>query len=361
MGGAIFLIFLLLVGGGATYLTVNHFSQSTGLEDTESKVATGSVTGTLAGSTCPDTLKKVYSKAIDNEAIPALQVAGTVYVYDKSNKQVGSDALSATAGTWSSGYQGCLQDGKIVYPTLRGLNGGNTSASVDFDLGFGDVYSDALSVKQISPLEIRIKDANTDAYLYLVQGATTSTNVTTYTNINNTYARPTQASTSNISVATGGVLSLKVYAKANTARRYFGDPALKTYLCIDEGTASGWSAPSVSIGGSLLSDVKGTLSANNGGNDGRYSSIANSEYCYEVGAFTNAEKVIDISIPAVGGVNPAGADDTITLYFLPQGVFRSVKADTINQPLTGVVTDASTQALVATPSLFAPNAVVLVG
>jgi hypothetical protein len=337
---SLLVIGLLSLGGLVVYKT--YIAPATGIGGLKPEQV-------QATSKCPDTLKKAYFRAVDSDAVPAIQIGGTAYIYNDAGIQVGTDTLSGTAGSWSTGWQGCTagKTYKVVLPTSAGKN---TSVSTTFKVGFEDEYVEPLMEgNQLSNLNVRIKDRDTDSYLYLrtvaSMGTGQNTNSTSYAIVNNTVASATQTIASNAtSVGTSGTAKFKLYLRSANPRRTFGDPNLKTYMCLDVGTDSHYDTPTVSMNGVNLPDVKGTLSANNDGNDGRYNSIASSEYCYNMNTpFPYAEQQVDIDVPAVAGVDPDSDGDDLILYFLPEGVFRSVKVDTFNKPLVGVVTDASTQ------------------
>jgi len=281
---------------------------------------------------CPDTLKNqpivVYDKATES------YLATTVNIYDEKG-QFKTNTTTSSAGV-PVNVQAC-GNYKAVVMTTAGTSG---TASADFFVGSNDASTLFLYVSSLDNLQVRAVDQDTGADLYIGTDNAFLVNGTSASDVNSTLIATTAGDVAK-AVGADGSLNYDLYLKAETAKKYFGDPNLKTYVCVDLGSNNVWEEPSISINGATpLTDVKGSLK----GNDQGYTYVSNSEYCYDMGMpISNGQIKLSISDVAQSGQNP-GASDDIILYFLPEGVFKSVKSATLGQALSGIATDASTKA-----------------
>ncbi len=333
--GAIVLVLVIgLVIGGVLW-----FNSSLTKASPEQKIKEQAITTQL----CPDTTKNAQFRVADSDSATASYLAKNVYIYDETGAFI-DNVTTATSGV----FQNLALCGKYtaVAVTTAGTSGASAVQNVEV-YGANQPYT--MSVNSLDNLQVRVKDMSTDTYQYLGVGGSLTVNQTTYTDVNKTYVASSAGDVA-IAVGSDGKLDLKLLFKAETARKYFGDKLLNTFLCVDVGTNNVWQEPSVSMNGAILTNVKGSLNAN----DQLYSYISASEYCYNIGTpIPNAEQTVDFTISARSGQDPSTSDDVI-FFFAPEGKFKSVAPSTAGQTLIGVVTDASTQAMTGTSTAYLP-------
>jgi hypothetical protein len=341
--GILVVLVLGMLGFGAYAIFGTPKTQQTGLGGTGATPTAP----TVGVSGCPDTYKSVYFKVFDDDASSITTTTNTIYIYDKAGNFVANTTGSAT--DWSTAVSQC-GDFHAVALTKAGQTG---FAEADFSLRDQNKYVE-MHTNNLTYLQARVKYRDTDAYAYLGAGNSFATNDSTaYVNVNSTLVATDTAETAK-AIGADGVLKFRLYLQSSSARKYFGDKKLKTVQCYDLGTNNVWDTPTVSkVGTGILTDVKGN-SAYITSNDAKYSYISNSEFCYDLGTpIPYSELAIDVDVPARSGQNPGSSDDVL-IYTLPQGVFASSNPATPYKQLTGIVTDASTQALVGTSTAYVP-------
>ena len=332
---AIVAVIWFLSSGGFT-----GFGGTTGTAPTEPTTATASL--------CPDTQKKVYVQVFDEDAATTTRVGGTMRIYDNTGKFIGSEALSTSA--YSSGFSVCTEGNEYEAILFANATGNVASARGKFKVGFNDARID-LYTNTLDNLQARVKYVDTDAYAFLGAGESFATNGTAFTDVNTTHVGTDVVGTAK-AIGADGKLELTVSLKAETARKYHGDKDYPEYLCVQQGTGNVWDVPTVArSGGNPLTNVKGNLNPN----DLTYSTVSDSQYCYDAETvFPNTEQVFSVAQPTRASQNP-GANDDIELHMLGSSLYQSVKSDSINAPVVGITTDASTQVLALHNTKYVPT------
>lgn len=302
-----------------------------------------------------DNLGTLYARAEDAGASTLTYFASDVYVTDANGQLT---PYSATLGTSSPAWtviNSSLPCGKtygVVGITSAGTHSSTPEKTVPMNSETEYVEFEGY---QLSKASITVKD-ETDNKRYLAADDDAGSNTTGFVDLNTTLVGGT-SSYADIAVGTDGQIDDKIYIKAATANKYFVEPDMPMFICVDTGTDNEWQEPSITFEGTRLSS-DGALAKMND-DDLTGSLVSAAEWCFYVPpevhqGIGDTQKEILFRIKARSGQNPDTSNDDVTISFLGVGKYASSKAPIIEE---GIYTDASTQALVVSSSAEVPKIV----
>jgi len=300
-----------------------------------------------------DQLATLFARAEDVGASTLTYYASVMYLLDGDTRT----GYSITGGTSAPGYGNATNIPCGVPYTLVGVTSAGTHCSVaprTVTLNKEWTYEEFEGC-QLSKAQILVKD-ETDAKRYESADNAIGSNTTGFVDLNTTLIHGT-ASATDISVGTDGQIDDKIYIKAATANKYFVEPDMPMFICVDTGTDGEWAEPSITFEGHRLSS-DGALAAMND-DDLTGSLVSSAEWCYKVPpsvhqGIGDTQKEILFRIKARSGQDPDTSNDDITISFLGVGRYLSSKAPIIEE---GIYTDGSSQTLVVSDSAEVPKIV----
>jgi hypothetical protein len=280
----------------------------------------------------------------------ALSAASSAYLKDETSGQLYTTTAATISGESLinvTGYCGNKDKWKLYIVSNRGAY--SSAESVDLTLNAARLPKVSIQSNQLSYGQVKIKDTDTDSWLYgFTDALQTGTNATTGADLNESlfFSSAAAAATSK---AVDANINLDIYLMSATSRKWMNEKGSSAILCFDMNNGSSsvtWDASktTVSIGGSYLQNIKGTLSSN----DLEYGRIQNSEVCYRVPGDIGNTWYGPIHLYSYAKNEPTTANGVICGHLMAPGTFLSSKEN--GRILNGLVTDASTQVPVTEPT-----------
>lgn len=302
----------------------------------------GTTTPVGASVVCPSTgITNGKGRAQNVLAARNQYVGGLTGYWQGINTARVSGGALTNDGTFGSSAS--LTCGKQYQYTIV-TNADNSTSAVDAVITASDqAVERSLNVKQLSPLQVRVKSKPADAYLNETNSNQDGDN-TAYQNMNGTRLDfADQSGKTDLTVAADGYVDLRIYLKTQASNAQFGEDGLPIYVLVDQnaaGTGGEWKEPvlvDVSSGNARLSNVFSELT------DDERIKFTGYEYGYKLGGnIMDTEYILDFYDKSESGTNPS-AD--LQLDFCARGRFNSNKqVDTI---LVGCVDDSSSRNYVA--------------
>lgn len=313
------LALVVLVAIAVGVFTMRETAVPTGGVPTPSGVATCPSDLGFSGTVTVQNLLNVSSaETYDNTMyFYEVQDDGTV-LYKTSISDTTAGSVTLTCGKTYIGKilstDGASGDNSIVQSAT--MSGGKV---VNIDDGYVKftVLSDSGELKlythQRGNPQVRVKDIETDAFMYENSGAIASLyNATDAANFSSSVNQTAYA------VGTGGSHNVRIEMQTQSDDLAFNDR--DTLFLIDE-SASVWDVPVVKLDGSTLTNVKSSL------NTDEARAFADYEYVYLIPkekTFLKPDKIVlEVYSTALGGQNPGVTDDPI-FQWAPRGTYTSV-------------------------------------
>lgn len=223
----------------------------------------------------------------------------TLRATSSTNGATSANTKEAWLQTWADGQKA---SGKDPIVTLGEVTAAGDTVRIDFK-GYAT-----------DQLQVRVKDLKTDKYLNNSNGTTAQPGFTSLSGI--TVFRDNAGDTS-LTLGADQKMELEFYVKTNSTRSVFGEPELRTFLCVDKATNSDYDEPIVSDKGTKLSNTFSSLATDD------KNAIGDFDFCYSIGQITDAQRIIGFTMQTASGVN-AAADPIVR--FIAEGRYNSVKS-----------------------------------
>jgi len=317
-----------------------------------------------AGITCPsDKTVDFKFRVLDGGASTVAYLAGVkgYLVPDKSvagNKATWQDAgvSSGTTGDFSTAITTvpCDTEIPVTYDFYIVTNQSNYQSAqlAEKIVVTGNNIQKTVTGKKAEHLEYRVKDLIDDVYFNITWGHGLGKTIGIFVDANTTSGSTKENITNqngytSLTIDADEYLWFRLEAQANKSKEFYGEDDLRTILCVDASTAY-WEEPTIKVDGVTPVVVKkpgeGTTLY-----DSDQSALADYEYCYSVGAFSNSQKEIEYKQYTADNVNP-GTSNRVTIIIVTEGRYKSNKLeDTI---LVGAYQDDSGNSLVGHADYF---------
>jgi len=249
------------------------------------------------------TATSTYSSAV---ALTCRSTDPTIWEPATVTLRASSSTNGATSSNTNDGWLKAWADqqkadGKTPIVTLGSVTSAGDTVRVDFK-GYAT-----------DQLQVRVKDLKTDKYLNNSNGTTAEPG---FTSLSGILTFRDNAGDTSLTIGADQKMELQFYLKTNSTRTVFGEPSLRTFLCVDKATNSDYDEPIVSVSGTKLVNTYSSLAE-----DDRIA-LGDFDYCYSIGQVTDAQRIIDFTMQSATGVNP---DADPIIRFISEGRYNSVK------------------------------------